>query len=49
MFAIAAAVLFLIGAFVPDGDHVHSTTFWLLLGLAAIAAHIAYPIVVRRK
>lgn len=44
MFAIAAAVLFILGVVVPDGVDSHTTTFWLLLGLAALAVHFAFDV-----
>lgn len=39
MFAIAAAILFLVGAVKVGGD---SWVFWLLLGLMALSIHFAY-------
>jgi hypothetical protein len=41
MFAIVAAVLFILGIAVPDGIDSHSYVFWMLLGLAALALHFA--------
>jgi len=50
MFALLAAVLFIIGAIAEaNDDHTalgQGGMFWLLLGLAAIAVHFAYPLTV---
>lgn len=48
MLAVIAAVLLVLGVIVPDVDP-RSPTFWLLLGVAAIALHLAFPIDVRRR
>ena len=47
MFALIAAVLFVLGVIIPDIDS-HNPTFWLLLGLASLALHFAYTVALPR-
>lgn len=50
MFAILAAVAFLIGMFIAHPDW-HTLAFWTVLGLILVACHLAfssYPWTLRR-
>lgn len=46
MFAIAAAVLFVIAAFNLPGDLTSQPWFWGFLGFAAISLHLAWDIAI---
>lgn len=48
MFALVSAVMFFLGAVLPKGEKLHSSLFWLLLGLGFLALHMAFTIVLTR-
>ncbi len=47
MFAIAAAVLFVVAILIADIS-VHSYVFWMLLGFIAMSLHFAFDIALPR-